>query len=104
MMSVERIRSRAWCKPDMVQGMVQARWWTRNSVGSGPMSVELWEWLRRVDEAQGILEMSGGTWSEAGMALEAGDGARRAWWMRQNMRRLWVYIGAARMQVREARG
>jgi hypothetical protein len=22
--SVERIRSRAWCKPDMVQGMVQA--------------------------------------------------------------------------------
>jgi hypothetical protein len=68
------------------------------------MSVELWEWLRRVDEAQGILEMSGGTWSEAGMALEAGDGARRAWWMRQNVRRLWVYIGVAGMQVREARG
>jgi hypothetical protein len=99
-----RIRSRAWCKPDTVQGMVQARWWTRNSMGSGPMSVELWEWLRRVDEAQGILEMSGGTWSEAGMALEAGDGARRVWWMRQNVRRLWVYIGAAGMQVQEARG
>jgi hypothetical protein len=54
------------------------------------MSVELWEWLRRVDEVQGILERSRGTWLEGQMALEAGDGARRAWWKRQDMGQLWV--------------
>jgi hypothetical protein len=48
----------------MVQGMVQARWQTRNSVGSGPMSVEFREWTRRVVEAWGIPERSGETWSE----------------------------------------
>jgi hypothetical protein len=45
----------------MVQGMVQARWWTGNGVGNGPVSVELGEWLRRVDEARGIPERSEGT-------------------------------------------
>jgi hypothetical protein len=65
-------------RADTVQGMVQARWWTGNGVGSGPVSVELREWLRRVDEARGILERSAGTWSEGWMALWAGDGARRA--------------------------
>jgi hypothetical protein len=48
----------------MVLGMVQARWQTGNGVRSGPVSVELREWLRRVDEARGIPEMSAGTWSE----------------------------------------
>jgi hypothetical protein len=48
----------------MVQGMVQARWQTGNSVESGPMSVELQEWLRRVDEPRGIPGRSAGTWSE----------------------------------------
>jgi hypothetical protein len=91
-------------RADTVLGMVQARWQTRNGVGSGPVSVELREWLRRVEEARGILEKFGGTWSEGGMTLEAGDGARRAWWMGSDMRRLWVDIGAARMRVREARG
>jgi hypothetical protein len=84
--------------------MVQARWQTGNGVGSGPVSVELREWLRHIEEAWGIPERSEGTWSEGGMALEAGDGARRAWWMRQGVGRLQVYVGAARMRVREARG
>jgi hypothetical protein len=88
----------------MVLGMVQARWGTGNGVGSGPVSVELREWLRRVDEARGIRERSAGTWLEEWMALEAGDGARRAWWMRWDVRRLQVYVGAAGVRVREARG
>jgi hypothetical protein len=79
----------------MVQGMVQARWQTRNGVGSGPMSVELREWLQRVDEAWGIPGRSAGTWLEGWMALEAGDSARRVWWMRQDVGRLQVYVGAA---------
>jgi hypothetical protein len=64
-----------------VLGMLQARWQTGNGVGSGPVSVGLREWLRRVDEARGIPERSGRTWSEGGMAREAGSCARRAWWM-----------------------
>jgi hypothetical protein len=52
------------------------------------MSVELREWLRCVDEVQGIPERSAGTWSEGGMALWAGDSARRAWWKRGNVGRL----------------
>jgi hypothetical protein len=79
--------------------MVQARWQTRNGMGSGLVSVELREWLWRVDKVRGILEKSGGTWSEGGMALEAGDGARRVWWMGSDMRQLWVDIGAAGMRV-----
>jgi hypothetical protein len=51
-------------RADTVQGMVQARWWTGNGVGSGPVSVELREWLRRVDEARGIPRRSAGTWPE----------------------------------------
>jgi hypothetical protein len=68
------------------------------------VSVELREWLQRVVEARGILQRSGGTWWEGGMALEAGDGARRAWWMGLDVGRLQVYVGAAGMQVQEARG
>jgi hypothetical protein len=49
------------CRADTVQGLVQAGWWTGNGVGSGPMSVELREWLRRVDKAQGIPRRSAGT-------------------------------------------
>jgi hypothetical protein len=64
-------------RADMVLGMVQASWQTRNCVESRPMSVELREWLRRVDEVWGIPERSAGTWLEGGMALWAGDGARR---------------------------
>jgi hypothetical protein len=48
-----------------------------------------------VDEAQGISGRSAGMWLEGGMALWAGDGARRAWWMRQDMGQLQVYVGAA---------
>jgi hypothetical protein len=62
----------------MVLGMVQARWPTGNGMGSGPVSVELREWLRRVDEARGILGRSAGMWLEGAMTLEAGDSARRA--------------------------
>jgi hypothetical protein len=62
---------------DMVQGMVQAGWWTRNGVRGGPMPVELREWLRRVDEARGLPGRSAGTWSEQGMALWAEGSARR---------------------------
>jgi hypothetical protein len=59
--------------------------WTGNSVGSRLVSVELWKWLWRVEEAQGAPGRSGGTWSEGGMVLEAGrqcqegvlDGMRR---------------------------
>jgi hypothetical protein len=65
------------CRADTVHGMVQAGWWTGNSMKSGPLSVELREWLRRVDEAQGIPERSAGTWLEGWMACEAGDSARR---------------------------
>jgi hypothetical protein len=65
-------------RADTVLGMVQARWGTRNSVGSGPVSVELREWLRRIDEARGILGRSAGMWLEGAMTLEAGDSARRA--------------------------
>jgi hypothetical protein len=66
-------------RADTVQGMVQAGWWTGNGVGSGPVSVELREWLRRVDEARGIPGRSAGTWSERWMALWTGDSAKRAW-------------------------
>jgi hypothetical protein len=51
-------------RADTVLGMVQAQWWTGDGVGSGPVSVELREWLRRVDEARGIPGRSAGTWSE----------------------------------------
>jgi hypothetical protein len=68
-------------RADTIQGMVQARWRTGNGVESGPVSVELREGLRRVDETRGIPGRSAGTWSKGGMALWAGDGARRAWWM-----------------------
>jgi hypothetical protein len=91
-------------RADTVQGMVQARWGTGNGMGSGPVSVDLREWLRRVDEVRGIPERSAGTWSERWMALWAGDGARRVWWKRRDVRRLQVYVGAARVGVREARG
>jgi hypothetical protein len=64
-------------RADMVLGMVQASWQTRNGVGSGPVSVKLREWLRHVHKARGIPEKSTGTWSEGWMAREAGDGARR---------------------------
>jgi hypothetical protein len=65
-------------RADTVLGMVQARWGTGNGMGSGPGSVKLQEWLWRVDEAGGILQRSEETWLEGGMALEAGDSARRA--------------------------
>jgi hypothetical protein len=87
-------------RADTVLGMVQARWWTGNSVGSGPVSVELRGWLRRVDEARDILEMSAGTWSGGWMVREAGDGAKRAWWMRWDVGQLQVYVGAARAGIR----
>jgi hypothetical protein len=64
-------------RADTVQGMVQAGWQTGNGVGSELVSVELQEWLRHVGEAQGIPEMSEGTWSEWWMALWAEDSARR---------------------------
>jgi hypothetical protein len=51
-------------RADTVQGLVQAGWQTGNGVGSGPMSVELREWLRRIDEAWGIPRRFAGTWSE----------------------------------------
>jgi hypothetical protein len=79
----------------MVQGMVQARQWTGNGVGSGPMSVELQQWLRHIDKAWGIAGRSAGTWLEGGMALEAGDSARRAWWMGSVVRWPCMYIEAA---------
>jgi hypothetical protein len=84
--------------------MVQAGWQDWERCGSRLVSVELREWLRRVDEAQGIQEMSAGTWSEGWMALEAGDSAKRVWWMRRDVGRLQVYVGAARVRVQEARG
>jgi hypothetical protein len=92
------------CRADTVHGMVQAGWWTGNGVGSGPVSVELREWLRHVEEARRIPERSAGTWLEGGMALEAGDNARRVWWMRQDVGQLRVYVGAAGMWVQQARG
>jgi hypothetical protein len=60
----------------MVQGLVQARWQTGNSVGSGLVSVELQEWLRHVDKVRGIPRRSAGTWLEGWMVLWAGDSAR----------------------------
>jgi hypothetical protein len=91
-------------RADTVQGLVQARWQTGNGVGSGPVSVELREWLRHIDEAWGIPRRFAGTWSEGWMALWAGDSARRAWWKGQGVRQLQVYVGAAGMRVQEARG
>jgi hypothetical protein len=67
------------------------------------MSIELREWLQRVDKARGIPERSGGTWSKGWMVLGAGDSARRVWWMRHDVGRLQVYVGAARAGIREAR-
>jgi hypothetical protein len=87
-------------RADTVLGMVQAGWQTGNGVGSGPVSVELREWLQRVDKARGIPEISAGMWSEGWMAPWAGDGARKAWWRRQDVGRLQVYIGAAGAGIR----
>jgi hypothetical protein len=84
--------------------MVQAGWWTRNSVGSGLVSVELREWLRRVEEARGIPGRSAGMWLERWMALWTGDSAKRVWLKGQDVRQLQVYVVAAGVRVREARG